>query len=337
MRIVNRVKHLAFREDGATAVLVALCLVVLMAAVALTVDVGGLMYRRREMVNGTDAAALAAAIACSKGEEPESQADARFEANSPGATADDFVGTNITELVGCGQGSGHLVVNYTTQQPLYFAPVLGFSDHHSVSTTATASWGPTGPFPITLNLGPANEFHTCTIDALPGEDCYYLFDNNANGNGDFGFLNIDQWGWPTDQGCNSASGASLISDQIMGAAVYSQFVFKVPAYDCQLPGLKTRDWSQALQSIVGQTREFPINDPSQQTEKRWYIVGFAQITIVDVNPTMRRNESCGGLIAQNVSNTCVHLRWESGGVGQGPQQLETVILCDLTYRTCLDQ
>ncbi len=337
MRGVNRLKERLNREDGVTVVLAALCMVILMGAVALTVDVGGLMYRRREMVNGADAAALAAAIACSKGENPESQADARFLANSPEAIASDVSGKNITKLVGCGFGSGHLVVNYTTQQPLYFAPVLGFSDHHAVSTTATASWGPSGPFPLSVNLGPANAFHTCIIDAQPGEDCYYLFDNNANGNGDFGFLNLVQWNWPSDQGCNSASGASLISNEILGAQVYPQFVFKVPAYDCQIPGLKTKDWAQALQSIVGQTRAFPINDPSKQTAKRWYIAGFAQMTIVDVNANMKKNESCGGLIAQNVSNTCVHLTWVSGGVGKGPQQLETINLCDLTYRSCLDQ
>jgi Flp pilus assembly protein TadG len=42
-------------EEGAVAVFVALLIVVLMTMVALTVDVGGMMLRRREMVNGSDA------------------------------------------------------------------------------------------------------------------------------------------------------------------------------------------------------------------------------------------------------------------------------------------
>ena len=49
-------------EEGAVAVFVALLIVVLMTMVALTVDVGGMMLRRREMVNGSDASALAAAL-----------------------------------------------------------------------------------------------------------------------------------------------------------------------------------------------------------------------------------------------------------------------------------
>ena len=54
------------REEGVVAVVVALCLVVLMGGVALTLDVGSLLYRRREMVNGADAAALAAAMECAR-------------------------------------------------------------------------------------------------------------------------------------------------------------------------------------------------------------------------------------------------------------------------------
>jgi Flp pilus assembly protein TadG len=334
---MNRLLRNLKGEEGATVVLVAICAVVLMGAVALAVDVGGLLYRRREMVNGADSAALAAAIACSKGESPESQADGHFLGNAPAAVPGDVGGTNITQLVGCGQPSGHVVVNYTTQQPLYFAPVLGLADHHAVSTTATASWGQAGPFPISVNLGPANAFHTCSINALPGDDCYYLFDNNANGNGDFGFLNLAQWSWQSDQGCNAAGGANLIGGEITGAVGYSQYAFKIPDYVCQVGGLKGPDWSQALASLKGKDRWFPINDPTKQTQKRWYIVGFAQMTILDVNANMKKNESCGGLIAKNASNVCVHLKWVSGGVGTGPHQLETVILCDLTYKSCLDQ
>lgn len=324
-------------DEGATAIIVALCLVVVMAAVALTVDVGGLLYRRRGMVNGADSAALAAAIACSTGQSPEPQADSHFLANAAGTTASDVAPTNITELVGCGDRSGHVVVSYTSQQALYFAPALGLSDHHAVTTTATASWGPGGPFPISVNLGPANAFHTCSINASPGDDCYYVFDNNNNGNGDFGFLNLAQWSWPSDQGCAAAGGANLIGGEITGTIPYSQYVFKIPDYVCQVGGLKGKDWSQSLASLVGQTRSFPINDPTRQTAKRWYIVGFAQMKIVDVNPNLKKNGTCGGLVAANASNTCVHLEWISGGVGSGPTQLETITLCDLAYTSCLDQ
>ncbi len=321
------------REEGIVAVVVAITLVVLMAAVALTLDVGGLLYRRREMVNGADAAALAAAMECSKGTglvAATAAANHQFEGDSPGSKAAGYSLDSIAASPACGGTAGHVTVRYTTQQPLYFAPILGLSDHHAVSTEATASWGPAGPFPIAVNLGPPDAFKTCSINATPGTDCYYLFDNNQNGNGDFGFLNLAGWGQPSDQGCNGGGGANLLSGEITGSVGYSQYVFKIPDYVCQISGLKGKDWNQAMASIVGQTRSFPINDPTKTTAKRWYIVGFARMTIVSVDQNAK---SCGGLAIGAKSETCVRLTWVGGGVGIGTTQLETVGLCDLRYGT----
>ncbi len=152
------------REEGVVAIVMAICLVVLMAAVALTTDVGGLLYRRREMVNGADAAALAAAMECSKGNglvAAAAAANHQFEGDSPGSKATGYSVDSIAASPACGGTAGHITVRYTTQQPLYFAPVLGLSDHHAVTTEATASWGPAGPFPIAVNLGPPDAFKTC--------------------------------------------------------------------------------------------------------------------------------------------------------------------------------
>ena len=320
------------REEGVVAVVVALCLVVLMGGVALTLDVGALLYHRREMVNGADAAALAAAMECARGKGigvATAAANDQFEGNSP-SSQNGYTLNTIVASPTCGGTAGHVTVRYTSQQPLYFAPVLGMSDHRDVTTEATASWGPGGPFPIAVNLGPANAFKTCSINATPGVDCYYLFDNNQNGNGDFGFLNLARWGATSDQQCNGAGGANLIADEITGVAGYSQYVFAVPNPVCQISGLKGKDWNQALASMVGQTRSFPINDPARTTAKRWYIVGFAQMTIASVDQNAK---SCGGLPIAAKSETCVRFTWVGGGVGVGSTQLETVSLCDLRYGT----
>ena len=104
-----------------------------MAAVALTIDVGGLLYRRREMVNGADAAALAAAMECSKGNglvAATAAANHQFEGDSPGSKASGYSLDSIAASPTCGGTAGHITVTYTTQQPLYFAPVLGMSDSH---------------------------------------------------------------------------------------------------------------------------------------------------------------------------------------------------------------
>jgi Flp pilus assembly protein TadG len=321
------------REEGVVAIVVAICLVVLMGAIALTLDVGGLLYRRREMVNGADAAAVAAAMECAGGKglgAATTAANHQFEGDSPGSKATGYSLNSIVASPACGGTAGHITVRYTSQQSLYFAPVLGLANNHTVTTEATASWGPAGPFPIAVNLGPPDAFKTCFINALPGTDCYYLFDNNQNGNGDFGFLNLAQWGWPSDQGCNGAGGANLLSGEITGTVGYSQYVFHVPDHVCQISGLKGKDWNQALASIVGQTRAFPINDASQATAKRWYIVGFAEMTIVSVDQNAK---SCGGLPITSKSETCVRLTWAGGGVGIGPTRLEAVNLCDLNYGT----
>ena len=51
-------------ERGATVVIVILSLFALFGMIVLVVDVGGLLYARRGMVNASDAAALAAAQSC---------------------------------------------------------------------------------------------------------------------------------------------------------------------------------------------------------------------------------------------------------------------------------
>lgn len=149
------------RQDGAAVVLIAIVLVALMAGVMLAVDVGGLLLRRREMVNGADSAAHAAAVTYLRnGGDVGIQAavDGNFEANAPGAVdnspggyscAYQYVGTHSL-------AEGTVRVTCTSNQPLYFAPVLGFGPHREVRTTADASWDATassGNGTITLECG----------------------------------------------------------------------------------------------------------------------------------------------------------------------------------------
>ena len=73
------------REDGAVAVIVALMLCVFVAMVALAVDTGGLYLRRRELVNGSDAAALSAGRTCARGGADRSIRRTRGGRRLPGA------------------------------------------------------------------------------------------------------------------------------------------------------------------------------------------------------------------------------------------------------------
>ena len=109
------------REDGAVAVLVALMLTVFVAMVAIAVDAGGLYLRRRELVNGSDAAAMSAGRTCARGgaddrfAAPEDAADYQVQENAR-ITGFEVVGPNIISMPGCGQQWGHVSVEYTSQQ-----------------------------------------------------------------------------------------------------------------------------------------------------------------------------------------------------------------------------
>src|SRR6266542_385487 len=75
-------------ERGATLVIVVLSIVAILGMVVLTVDVGGLLLRRRSLVNGADAAALAAGQTCLN------PADNR----DPAAVANTYANTNASGL-----------------------------------------------------------------------------------------------------------------------------------------------------------------------------------------------------------------------------------------------
>jgi Flp pilus assembly protein TadG len=64
--VKGRARSQLTEQEGAVAILVAILLVVLLAAVAMSVDAGGLYLRRRALVNGSDSAALAAARTCAR-------------------------------------------------------------------------------------------------------------------------------------------------------------------------------------------------------------------------------------------------------------------------------
>ena len=215
-------------------------------------------------------------------------------------------------------------VRYTSQQALYFAPVLGFSHQSPVTTTATASWGlgSNNPVPIVLSslLGtgacPVPPSGTPTI----GQTCSFWYDNDRLGGGNFAFLSLDPAGWDVASGaqCNQSGGANTLTDWISGARPASVSLnWTDPTYVCSDSGIKgvgsgSQVWS-ALKALQGSTRDFPINwegpgspiagAPSQgtiyanNTIDKYDIIGFAALTIVDViNP-----QQAGGQAAQDAT------------------------------------
>lgn len=287
--MLGRYRHLHVRrsQEGAVAVMVAIMLVALMAAVALTVDVGGLYLRERELVTGSDSAALSAARTCARGGadtrfgSPEDAADAGARMNGR-ITGAEVSGTNITQITQCGTQWGHASVGYTSMQSLEFAPVLGISHESPVSTAATASWGlgSNNPMPVVIDalLTPCE----VTPPLLParGDTCAFWYDNDRLGGGNFSFLSLNYEGWdvsPTSNCPGAQSGGSInLRKWIIGSLPASVALNWVnPTYVCTETGIKgvqnaslacnnpsnpSTPWA-ALQCLadIGAIRDFPLN------------------------------------------------------------------------------
>ena len=141
-------------ERGAVAVMVALLLVPLLGFAAIAVDVGALYAERARLQTAADAAALAVARDCARGDCGDAQATATelVEANVGSAEADEPVlGTNTVTVTG------------SNPVEHWFAPIIGH-DSSEVSATATVAWGAPGGGTAALPL----IFSLCEFTAQTG-------------------------------------------------------------------------------------------------------------------------------------------------------------------------
>ena len=210
--LIARIRDARLRsgeESGAVVVIVVLSLIAIFAMLVLTVDVGGLLLARRAMVNASDSAALAAAQSCASAEDtldPEAVADTYAADNVDGV----LTGTsNITEIVGCDDGNGHVSVEYLTQQNLFFAGVLGFGSTGDVSTQATAAWGPAAggyAVPIVLESGYLQGICKIPDGVSIGDTCAMYYNNGdaSLGDANWGFMNLDMWNVDAGENCHNA-------------------------------------------------------------------------------------------------------------------------------------
>jgi Flp pilus assembly protein TadG len=318
------------REDGAVAVLVALMLVVFVAMVAVAVDTGGLYLRRRELVNGSDAAAMSAARTCARGgaddrfDSPEQAADYQVQENGKITNFEVGVTNIVAPTTTCGLQSGHVSVRYTSEQELFFAPAIGFEQSKPVTTEATASWGlgSNNPVPLVVSsLLSVNCPVPPTATPTIGQTCAFWYDNDRLSGGNFAFLSMNPAGWdvPIDDNCSGAQsgGTSQLTGWIDGSSPASvPLNWTEPTYVCSDSGIRgvggdggpnSQLW-RALDDLKGQTRDFPINwegpgapifgAPDQGTVyqnsqiHKYDIIGFAFLTIVGVYSV---NETEGGV------------------------------------------
>lgn len=325
MRTLMNLRVRTRDEEGVTLIIVALSLIAMFGMIVLVVDVGGLLFRRREMVNASDAAALAAAKTCvvTVTFDPRTQEEAADEWALENANGVVTAPANIIQESGCRAAeSGFVTVEYDAPQSLFFAPVLGFGDNATVATEATAIWGPAGAsggvIPIVLYVSTFQG--QCEIPADPdaavnfpaGESCYFWFDNDIFENSAFGFLDLDDgWDVPADAQCPNV-GADDRRDWILGNTELETDPLNYPAatYVCRDSGLAASNWSD-LARRLDQELIFPITRcdatvpggqgghvdrngtevPCTTAPDKYDVIGFVALKLTDI---LTPNQAAGG-------------------------------------------
>jgi Putative Flp pilus-assembly TadE/G-like len=296
-------------ERGATLVIVALSLIALMGMIVLVVDVGGLLWKRREMINGADAAALAAAKTCADSADTSSEDAIALQYASDNVTDSGVValGGGITDIEGCDSGPGFVTVEYTQDKKLFFAPVLGFANEGEVAGKATAAWGPIGggdAVPIVIEAGALQGPCEIPDGAEKGDLCplYYNNGNNALGAANWGYMNLSDRGWNVNSDANCvASGSAdrrrwIINNYDGGARVLNgDPPGSDVTYVCADTGHSAANWQDLIDRMNkdpyllfpvnncdAQVDKFGNNVPCGQAPDKYAIVGFIRLKLVYV-------------------------------------------------------
>jgi Flp pilus assembly protein TadG len=225
-----RVRH---EENGAVLAIVAISLICLIGMLVLTFDLGRGVALKRNMVNGADAAALAAARECglAHGDTAARQAAADLLADNNGAAT--VTGFQINP--GLAQCDGvpspdpdhnpTVTVTVRVPQQYFFAPIFGINNG-TVVASATAEWttGLTNPAPVKIDQLKVDQcLEVGDPDPEGRVDCWFTFQKGAQPlNADWGWLNLPE-GWPVKgqdpnpMKCSSqAGGAKDLGDYIGG-------------------------------------------------------------------------------------------------------------------------
>ena len=133
-------------EQGVVAVVVAICATVVFGVGALVLDVGAARQERRELQNGADAAALALAQFCARGDcnslnsRAETYADYNATDGQSRATASLLSGNRVRVVTRTDDAGPNSDGNSTTVD-FALAPVFGGPRGAEITASATATWG----------------------------------------------------------------------------------------------------------------------------------------------------------------------------------------------------
>ena len=273
-RLTPRRRRLAGRlaeERGAVAVMVALLIVPLLGIGAIAVDVASLHSDRTQLRNGADAAALAVALDCARGNcgNYVSTATTAVNANTTSAKAADAA--VATPAVTVDQGARKVSVAASAAQSHWFAPVLGI-DGSKVKASATAAWAPTtrgrANFPLAISW--------CEYQAQIAQ---YPLTNTAS--------HRISGRTPVNGTCTGPTGATIMSgylvtnpDSASVCRTTSTLGSTVAAYPGMYSGgLPATCTNAYLASLIGSDILFPVWD-SVNSSGGIHVMGYAAFHIM---------------------------------------------------------
>ena len=255
------------RERGATAVLVALLLTVMVGFTGLAVDGSATMAKRQELQNGADAAALAAAQEC--GENGCAGIDAVAGpygvANVRAETA------SVDTELDADESAREVTATVTGTKTHWFLPVLGI-DSTELTTTATAAWGAPqkGPSMLPLAVSQCN-FENAAGPVLGVQISVYMPKNGSQANG-----GVCNWGSDYPPG----------SFGWLDHAVECQVEIVVGAYVDTKTGTSTVSGCD-FASLLGETVLIPIFDDDIGTgaSGKVRVTRFAALELKGIKPS----------------------------------------------------
>jgi hypothetical protein len=336
-------------DSGATAVIVAILILVLVGMLSLAVDGGILWAKYRGVRTANDAAALAAAYSCATGEGlagAETAADEIAVAN-----VSDAASTQPgTYPQGCVVEGGQVTVHFGGEQTLMFGPAIGVSSPRPVAAQATALWGGAGGAsnvaPLMLSL---DRLSDCDIPDGPElvvgvSRCFFWWDNGtpndttALTNAEWGLVDLTTWGVEPWGGCGGNVSQTDVGNWITNGYPGSLLIDPSPEYVCRGSGFQGNALNNDIESQAGEILFFPVNDPQQQVQsggtlcrpdgvdgscsvQKYAMVGFAALEVVHVWTGQNAQAMCGQIAANNGSLRCLEAVWQGfqpGGLTPNP-------------------
>jgi len=269
---MSRAAFARFRseERGAVLMIVALCLLILLGMLVLTVDLGRGVAYKRQLVTGADAAALAAAQQCAMGNGTSAARTAGMDVLAQNV---DLGGLGaIFDMPECDTPSGlnlkTVTVVASADIDYYFAPIFGISSG-DVAARAVAVWGAVAeenPIPITVDQIQLSNCGIFPNDPPPDPvSCILEYPKDTLEEPRWGVLDLEFWGDPNAAPCSVS--ADELRD-IIAAGGWSEDLDlsgdppgTSPTMDCLDNGLSFSVWS----FMEGKTLTFPVMDIQTST------------------------------------------------------------------------